>query len=238
MAPQVARVAGPSSTANDAVPILDPEEGKRRLQAASLPAALHALAEQGKFHEYRKSQLLLDEGDTGDTLFIVIDGRIKAYTTGPNGRELTYGVYGPGDYVGEMSLDGGPRSASVVALELTTCSCIRREALRQHVTRHPDFAFDLIDRVIRRARIATEYARSMALMDVYTRVTRLLDSLAVPQDDGTRLVEERLTHAEIASRVGCSREMVSRLLKDLTEGGYVRTTGRRLRLLKTLPTRW
>lgn len=238
MGPQVVRVARLHYASSTSVPILDPDEGRKRLQAANLPAAVHVLAEQGEFRTYRKGGMIVEEGDAGEILYIVVEGRIKAFTTGQNGRELVYGVYGPGDYVGEMSLDGGPRSASVMALEPTLCACIKRETLRSHITHHPEFAFELIDRVIRGARIATEYARSMALMDVYTRVTRLLDSLAVLQDDGTRLIEERLTHADIAGRVGCSREMVSRLLKDLASGGYIRNVGRRLRILKPLPNRW
>ena len=77
----------------------------------------------------------------------------------------------------------------------------------------------------------------MALLDVYARVVQLFESLAVTQPDGTRVIAERLTHAEIASRVGCSREMVSRLMKDLERGGYLSVRSG-LRLLRNLPARW
>lgn len=203
-----------------------------------LPAALRSLAQRGEIRRYRKGTLLIEEGDHGDSLYLILKGRVKAYSLGANDREITFGVYGPGEYVGEMSLDGGPRSASVITLEPATCSVVTRHTLRSHIAEHPDFALDLIARVIRRARLATNNARSMALLDVYGRVTQLLDELAVAQLDGTRIIEERLTHAEIASRVGCSREMVSRLLKDLETGGHVAVTDRRIVLSGRLPARW
>lgn len=204
---------------------------------AALPASLRALAERGTLRSYRKGTLIIEEGSHGDTLYVLLAGRVKAFSSDARGREVVYGVYGPGDYFGEMSLDGGPRSASVIADSACTCAVLTRQSLREHIAAEPEFAFELIARVARRARIATQSARSMALLDVYGRVVQLLESLAEVQPDGTRAIAERLTHAEIASRVGCSREMVSRLMKDLEAGGYLRTDGG-LRLLRSLPARW
>jgi CRP/FNR family cyclic AMP-dependent transcriptional regulator len=204
----------------------------------NLTPALRALAEHGELRRYRKGTLLIEEGDRGDSLYLVVSGRVRAYSLGSNDREITFGVYGPGEYVGEMSLDGGPRSASVITIEPTTCAVITRHTLRSHICDYPDFALELIARVIRRARLATNNARSMALLDVYGRVTALLEELAVPRPDGTRVIEERLTHAAIASRVGCSREMVSRLMKDLEIGGHLVTEGQQLVLRSRLPPRW
>lgn len=204
---------------------------------AALPASLRALGERGTLRSYRKGTLIIEEGSHGDTLYVLLAGRVKAFSSDARGREVVYGVYGPGDYFGEMSLDGGPRSASVIADSACTCAVLTRQSLREHIAAEPEFAFELIARVARRARIATQSARSMALLDVYGRVVQLLESLAEVQPDGTRAIAERLTHAEIASRVGCSREMVSRLMKDLEAGGYLRTDGG-LRLLRSLPARW
>ena len=206
---------------------------------ASLPAPLRTLAARGEPRRYRKGTLLITEGDHGDTLFIVLSGRVKAFSTDERDREIVYGVYGAGEYLGEMSLDGGPRSASVITLEPTVCVVITRHTLREHIAANPEFAFELIARVIHRARVATQSARSMALLDVYGRVVQLLDELATaPQPDGRRLIAERLTHAEIASRVGCSREMVSRLLKDLEGGGYLTVERGRIWLNRRLPPHW
>jgi CRP/FNR family cyclic AMP-dependent transcriptional regulator len=208
------------------------------LDSLNLTPETRALAQRGELRRYRKGTLLIEEGDFGDSLYLIVSGRVKAFSIGNNDREITFGVYGPGEYVGEMSLDGGPRSASVITLEPTTCAVITRHTLRAHIAAHPDFALDLIARVIRRARLATNNARSMALLDVYGRVTRLLDELAVARPDGTRVIEERLTHAAIASRVGCSREMVSRLMKDLETGGYLSTQNRQQVIQRPLPRRW
>ncbi|ACB36351.1 transcriptional regulator, Crp/Fnr family [Leptothrix cholodnii SP-6] len=200
--------------------------------------ALRALAERAEPRRYRKGVLLIQEGDQGDTLYIVLSGRVRAFSQGDNEREITYGVYGPGEYVGEISLDGGPRSASVITVEPTACVVIPRQTLLLHIAQYPEFAFELLAKVIRRARAATLSAKQLALNDVYGRLRALLESLAEAQPDGTRQVGERLTHQDMANRLGCSREMVSRLMKDLEEGGYVAVNGHTLVLPRALPARW
>ena len=205
---------------------------------ADLPAPLRALAARGTPRSYRKGTLIIEEGTQGDTLYLLLAGRVKAFSSDARGREVVYGVYGAGDYFGEMSLDGGPRSASVMAENACTCAVLTRQMLREHIKAEPEFAFELIERVIRRARLATQSARSMALLDVYGRVVQLLESLAVVQGDGSRTIAGRLTHAGLAARVGCSREMVSRLFKDLERGGYLTVGRAQVTLLRALPRRW
>ena len=205
---------------------------------SSLPEALRTLAARGVQRSYRKGTLIIEEGSHGDTLYLLLRGKVKAFSSDARGREVTYGVYGAGDYFGEMSLDGGPRSASVIAEQACVCAVLTRQSLHEHIAAEPEFAFELIGRVIRRARLATQSARSMALLDVYGRVVQLLESLAVAQADGTRVIAERLTHAEIAARVGCSREMVSRLMRDLERGSYLRLQHSCIVLLHSLPPRW
>lgn len=204
----------------------------------SWPEALKALVARGTVRRYRKGTVLIHEGDVGDTLFILLSGRVKSYSSDDRNREIVYGVYGPGEYLGEMSLDGGTRSASVMTLETTVCSIVTRMTLREHIAANPEFAFELLSRVIRRARLATQSARSMALLDVYGRVVRLLNQLAVVQSDGSSLITPRMTHTDIASRVGCSREMVSRLLKDLERGGYLLNVTKGWTLAQPLPIHW
>jgi CRP/FNR family cyclic AMP-dependent transcriptional regulator len=208
---------------------------------AVMTDSLRTLAACGDLRRYRKSTVLIEEGERGDSLYIILSGRLRAYSAGPNGRELTHGVYGPGEYLGEMSLDGGPRSASVDTLEASTCSVVTRQTLHEHIARHPDFAFELLSKIIRRTRAATLSAKQLALNDVYGRLRLLLDALSVKQADGSRRTSERLTHQEIASRLGCSREMVSRLMKDLDRGGYIRVEGANaagITVLRPLPPRW
>ncbi len=205
---------------------------------AALPTHLLKLAALGVQRRYRTHAVLIEEGDRGDSIYIVLAGRLRVFVSDARGREVALGWHGPGEYVGEMSLDGGPRSASVQAVEPTLCAVVTRETMLRHIAADPEFTLGLIVRLIRRARLATESAKSMALLDVYSRLRRLLEERAQPQPDGTRRIEERLTHQAIASEIGCSREMVSRLMKDLEAGGYLAVCDRRLLLTKGLPSRW
>lgn len=208
------------------------------LETLPLSPALKALARRAVLRRYRKGVVLIQEGESGDTLYILVSGRVKVYSIGTNDREITFGLYGPGELIGEMSLDGGPRSASVITVEPTMAAVVNRQMLLEHIGEYPEFALELLAKVIARARAATRDARNMALVDSYGRLSVLLQELSLEQADGTRRIATRLTHSEIASRIGCSREMVSRLLKDLERGGYIDQTDQRLTLLKPLPARW
>lgn len=175
----------------------------------------------------------------GDTIYIVLKGRLRAFLADNTGKELTLGVYGPLEYVGEMSLDGGPRSANVEALEASLCSVVSREDLLSYIASQPAFALEMMGRLIRRARLATESARSVALIDVYGRLVRLLNQLAGEEGPrGERQMTERMTHQAMAQHLACSREMVSRLLRDLETGGYIAVEDRWITLLRPLPARW
>jgi CRP/FNR family cyclic AMP-dependent transcriptional regulator len=108
-----------------------------------------------------------------------------------------------------------------------------------YIAEQPAFALEMIGRLIRRARAATVATRSLALSDVYHRFSRLLDEFAgPPAADGSRIVAERITQQQIANHLACSREMVSRLMKDLQAGGYIEMRDRRIVLKRPLPARW
>lgn len=205
---------------------------------AQLSPQLARLAGRGIVRSYRKNTIILNEGEPGDSLFVLLQGQVKVYATDENGREITYGTIQAGDYFGEMSLDGGPRSASVMTLEPSLCSLVSRAAVQQHLADEPSFAFALVTQVIRRARSATETARRMALLDVYGRVIHTLEGQQGPASAQAPVQLTQITHQQIASRVGASREMVSRLLKDLEKGGYVELGIKRITLKKKLPARW
>ena len=206
-----------------------------------LPGAspeLRSLARCGAPRDYARGRLLVEEGESTDTLFIILVGRLRAFSVAESGREITYGNYGPGEYVGEMSLDGGPRASSVEALERSICSVVPRRALEDFIAETPAFAFELMAKLIRRARAATLSARQMALNDVYGRLRWLLESRAEPDPQGGRRVLARLTHLEMAQHIGSSREMVSRLMKDLERGGFVVIEKDGIHLPTPLPARW
>lgn len=205
---------------------------------AKLEPAIGRLAARGILRSYRKNTIVLNEGEAGDSLFVLLQGQVKVYATDENGREITYGTIVAGDYFGEMSLDGGPRSASIMTLEPSLCALVPRAAVLQHLADEPDFAISLVTQVIRRARSATETARQMALLDVYGRVIHTLEGQQGPASSQAPVQLTQITHQQIASRVGASREMVSRLLKDLEKGGYVELGIKRITLKKKLPARW
>jgi CRP/FNR family cyclic AMP-dependent transcriptional regulator len=201
------------------------------------PETLRAIAATGVVRSFPKNAILINEGDVGDSLYIVISGRVKVYSSNPAGREVVIAFHGPGEYVGEMSLDGSPRSASVMTLEPTTCALVARTSFREFILAHPDFALHLIEKLIQRVRLTTENVKSLALSDVYGRLVRLLLALAV-EHEGKLVVPEKLTQQDIAERVGASRDMISRLLKDLVAGGYLTVQDRTITILKKPPPGW
>lgn len=205
---------------------------------APLVPELRSLARRGVQRSYRKNAVLINEGEAGDSLFVLLKGSVKVFAMDEHGREITYGTVHAGDYFGEMSLDGGPRSASVMTLEPCTCAVLSRTDVSEHLVDEPEFALNLVIQVIRRARSATETARSMALLDVYGRLIALLEERRGDATGGGSATLESITHQDIANRVGASREMVSRLLKDLEKGGYIELGIRRITLLKKPPSRW
>ena len=214
-----------------------PSATQEKLVAALSPS-LRALALRGTFRSYRKNSVIINEGEVGDSLFVLLQGRVKVYSTDADGREITYNIVEAGDYFAEMWLDGGPRSASVMTLDASVCSVVSRSALRDHLAEEPEFALELVSQVIRRARAATETARNMALLDVYGRVIATLESHQGPASPDSPITLTQITHQQLASRVGASREMVSRLLKDLEKGGYIELGVKRITLKKKLPARW
>src|SRR3569623_3025458 len=145
---------------------------------AGLEPSLAKLAARGIVRSYRKNTIILNEGEPGDSLFVLLQGQVKVYATDENGREITYGTIGTGDYFGEMSLDGGPRSASVMTIEPSLCALVGRTAVQEHLADAPGFALQLVTQVIRRARSATETARQMALLEVYGRVIHTHEGLS------------------------------------------------------------
>jgi CRP/FNR family cyclic AMP-dependent transcriptional regulator len=199
---------------------------------------LAQIAARGGVRSYPARAILIREGDDSDALFIVLKGRIKVYSTNEEGREMVIAVHGPGEYVGELALDGGNRSASVMTLEPTACSVVSGAGLRDFTAAHPEFAEHLIKKLIWRVRQATATVKSLALENVYTRLVRLLMDLSDAGADGRRTVRERLTQQDIADRIGSSREMVSRIVKDLTTGGYLAVEGDHIVVVRKPPAAW
>ena len=204
---------------------------------ALTPEELAALSVEGVVKSFPKNAVIVNEGDDTDSLYVIVAGRVKVFLSDESGKEVVLGTQGPGEYFGEMVLDGRLRSASVMTLEPSRFAIIPKHKFREFLRSHPEFAIQLIEKLIRRTRALTESVKSLALMDVYGRVARLL--LELGRDDGGKLVvDEKLTQQDIASRVGASREMISRILKDLSVGGYITVDKRRITINKNPPRHW
>lgn len=198
---------------------------------------LRALAPHGVTRNFPKSAVVVNEGDATDSLYVLLEGRVKACVSDEAGKEMVLQVVESGDYFGELVLDGGPRSASIVTLEPCRCFVIPRGDVEGLLERNPAFARDLIYRLIGMVRGLTDKALDFARKDVYSRFVKFVDEHAVERD-GERLVPERLTQHDIAARIGGSREMVSRIVKDLSIGGYISVEDKRITVHKKLPSHW
>jgi CRP/FNR family cyclic AMP-dependent transcriptional regulator len=199
--------------------------------------AVDALAAAGTVRSCPKHTLLIQEGDRSDQLYVVLSGRLKVFLSDSEGKEIVIDVLGPGQCFGEMALEGEPRSASVAAMEACKLAVIERDQFKRFLAANPDAAYALIVTLIRRARNLTRTIGSLALLDVYGRVARLLLDHAA-DENGVQVVAERMTQQEIAKRVGASRETVSRIVTDLREGGYIGIENDRIVIYRPLPKRW
>jgi len=208
------------------------------LFAELAPTDIQLIASHGVARRYPKGSVLINEGDESDSLYVIVDGKVKVYLSDDSGKEVILRIQGSGEYFGELAIiDAAPRSASVITLEPTRVSVVTRAEFEQCMRENEDIALQLIRSLAARVRSLTENVRNLALLDVYGRVARTLLSLADDQG-GEQVISQRLTHQELANMVGASREMVSRIMKDLVEGGYIVVQDRRIHIPKKLPSRY
>ena len=199
---------------------------------------LAELSLRGTVQTFARGELLIREGEQSDSLFILLAGELKVFTQGENNRELVYNVLRPGEFFGELFLDGGPRSASVKAVCTSMCVVVGPEEFRAFLGGYPEFAECLVLKLISRVRHATEQLRDLAMKDVYQRATALLNELAVEEGD-QRVIDKSITQQEIANRIGATREMVNHIIRELERGGFVvRDRDKGMILAKELPKQW
>ena len=201
------------------------------------PTLLDKVAAVATVRTFPKRAIIVTEGDETDSLYVVLSGKARVFVADDKGREVQLNQLGAGEYFGEVTLDGGPRSASVMALEDCRCAVVKHAELTTLFEKQPELSLHILRKLARRVRDLTENVRSLALMDVYGRVARLLLELA-EQKDGKLVISEPLTHKDIAARVGASREMISRIFSDLSDGGYVRKEEGHFVIARKPPPRW
>ncbi|MBN8284474.1 Crp/Fnr family transcriptional regulator [Zoogloea sp.] len=196
------------------------------------------LKSRSRVRNFAPNTIVVNEGDDGSSLFVVQSGALKAYLTDNIGREVTLSLLDPGDYFGELALlDDAPRSASVIALTRSEVLQIPRAAFLALIEAHPACMQIVVRNLVGRIRKLTESVRSLALVDVFGRIARVFESLAV-ETDGVGIIDRRLTQQDLANMVGASREMVNRILRDMVSGGYVEIEPHRIIVRKKLPRHW
>ncbi len=199
---------------------------------------IEALAARGVTRAFPRNAVLINEGERSEHVYVILSGQVKVYCSDDAGREITLNFMGPGQFFGELSvIDDTPRSASVMTTEPATLSFVSREAFKGYLADHPDIAYKFLRLLAARVRELTDLAKNLALNDVYGRVTKTLLQLA-EERDGALVVSRKLTHQDIANMVGASREMVSRIMKELAKGGYIEVERRVITIRTRFPKAW
>jgi CRP/FNR family transcriptional regulator len=182
-----------------------------------------------------RGHVVFREGDTGDRLFVVLDGKVKITRASADGRENLIAVLGAGEMFGELSLfDPGPRTASVSAITDSTLASLDHDDLRPLLLERPGVAVELLQALAQRLRRTNEAMADLVFTDVPGRVAKALLDLAekfgVVEADGTR-VRHDLTQEELAQLVGASRETVNKALSEFAHRGWLRIEGRSVLLI-------
>jgi len=198
---------------------------------------LQKIATAAVVRSFPKNSIVITEGDNSNSLYLILSGEVKVFVSDEDGKTNTVNRLGAGDYFGELSLiDAEPRSASVATLTTCKMSIVSRAFLFDYIESNPRVAIALLQGMARRLRDTTDHAKNLALMDVYGRIARVL--LTEASEENGQLITPTLTQQDIADRVGSSREMVSRILKDLRAGDYIALNGKRIIINKAIPERW
>jgi len=170
---------------------------------------------------FPRGTTIIAAGDTTDALYIIISGRLKVMMSDDEGREVILSILGPNEYFGEMGLlDDHPRSANVVAIEPCELLTLSKRDFKQCLVDNFEMNMTVMRGLVKRLRDADRKIGSLALMDVYGRVARLLLEMAETVE-GQKVVTKKLAKQDIAKMIGASREMVSRVMKDLQGSGFI-----------------
>ncbi len=204
---------------------------------ANLPQkSLDELEQLSVLRRYPKNTILFIEGDDSTHLYIVKKGKVSASVAGDDGREVILNYMGEGDYFGELALlDGQPRSATVRTVTACEVVAIARSSFQELLKTNPEFVTQVVAELTKRVRDLTDSVKDLALLDVYGRVSNVLEKLS---DENGRIDQPKVTHQDIANMVGSSREMVSRIMKQLLIGEYIEQCSQFIQIKKKLPKGW
>ena len=200
-------------------------------------ADIDMVASQTVTRQFPKNTVIVSQGDDTDSFYVIIQGKVDVFLQNDKGKEIIINTLGVCESFGELAPLGGiPRQASIITTEDSSFGIISRQIFMDTLLVKPAIAMRIIDLLITRIQDLTEEVSSLALEDVYNRVVRVLYKHA--DEVGEKLVTEKLTQQDIASRVGATREMVHRILKELKTGGYISIEGKHITIEKKLPPGW
>jgi len=198
---------------------------------------IDSIAASTVIRQFPKKPVIVSQGDETDSFYVIMEGKVDVYLKNDKGKEIIINTLGAGEAFGELAPLGKiPRQASIITTEDSTFGVISRQVFMDTLLTKPTVSMQIIDLLVHRIRDLTEEVSSLALEDVYNRVVRVLYKHA--EEVGEKLVTEKLTQQDIASRVGATREMVHRILKELKTGGYISIEGKHITIEKKLPPGW
>lgn len=192
-----------------------------------------------------KGSTVIHAGEAAQSVWALLSGRAKLFLSNEDGKEIVLGTLEAGECFGEVALlEDSVMAAGVATVEPTRLLCIPRHVLAEIAQHDAQFALQLAQRLAQQVRRLSEQVRSLGLCNVYQRLAHTLSAMSEPHADATpsssiqRVIHHRFTHQELAKRIGASREMVTRIFRDLIVGGYLRVEGKRLIIAKKLPASW
>ncbi|MGH8618672.1 MAG: Crp/Fnr family transcriptional regulator [Burkholderiales bacterium] len=230
------KAAAREHTSSPAVMLTAADLAAIPLFASVTPKELRAAAKLFTVRHYPKNALLATEGDHLDFFNIILSGRIQWFWRDESGRQLKLHPEGTGGHFADTTLGGEPILMSIIALEPVRVASVPMAAFKRLLLRHPPLAVALVMDVVGRLRRLLQTTKTLTMEEVYGRVVKLL--LAGAVETSGKPVAENVTHREISHRVGATREMVGRVLRDLARGGYIKAERGRITLLRKLPRRW
>ena len=201
------------------------------------PEALAKIESRAVARNYPRNAVVISEGDEATSMFIIVTGSVKVYHTEADGKETILNTQGPGQHFGELALvDDAPRSASVMTTEQSRLLVLSKAAFKECLEDSPEIGYHLVQALARQVRRLTETVNMMG-RDVYGRIRTLLENMAVERD-GMLVIDQPMTQQDIGNRIASSREMVSRVFKELKSGGYIEEQDKRIIIRKKLPLNW
>lgn len=189
---------------------------------------LVVLAANLKQRVFARGVVIFHKGSPGNSLYLIESGKVRIFVLSDSGQEITFNTHGPEECFGELALlDGLPRSASAVSMDRTVCYVLQREDFLAVLESHPGMVRSILALLSGRVRHATEYAESLAFLDVQSRIAATLLALADRHgvQKGGIEIDLRLTQADLASYVAATRESVNKALGSLRDRGYIAING-------------